>query len=1062
MQVKIFIANLEKMNFSLSVEEGKLILKGDRKKLSKEEIEAIKTNKDVIDYIKSHKDELIGYISMFPGVSVAKNVKNIVSVYRLSGLQQGMLFHGLYDNFGSYSEQFSCDLVGVNLEMLMASWSAIIKHHSILRSAFYYDSFNVPVQCVYREADIPVEGLDYRGMDEMSQSLALKEYEVADRTRGFDFKSPPLMRLGLIRLKEDRYRMFWTSHHILFDGWTLPILMEEFLTTYELLVSGQALPEGEEDRYEDYIRYLEQRDKDAEEKYWRNYLDGINKGTLLPFIKTTTERTKGIGKYESLSILLDGAATARIQAYVQSQRLTMNTLMQGIWAWLLHKYTGDSAILYGIVVSGRPAELHDVERRVGMYINTLPFKAVFDDDQETANWLQSLQADQVSSRQYQYAALQDVQGWTGIKGDLFDSLLIFENYPVNKLVASGAWSLRVENVEISEQTNYPLTIIIGIAEELNISFSYNTDLLEQAYVAAIRNHFKQVLLQISDGLADSLSDIRMLTESEEQTLLVEFNDTQAAYPQDKSIIHLFEEQVIKTPEATAVIFEEEQLTYKELNARSNRLARYLQKKGVKAESPVPVCLERSLGMIIGMLGILKAGGAYAPIDPEYPADRIRYMVEDTRAELALSSQASREKLGGNNIAIVEIDGDLELIGREAADKIDIEVSPSQLAYVIYTSGSTGKPKGVMIEHGGVVNLSLSQTHALRLKPGMRTLQFASFGFDASCYEIFNTLLSGGCLVLCRKEDILSAQRFKELVNKHQIELAVLPPSFQLTIGNDTLQVLKTIVSAGEPLNETTGRYIQSHGIRLINAYGPTETTVCASLSDDPIRLDHIITIGKPISNMRIYILSADGGLSPVGVTGEICIGGAGLARGYLNRPELTAEKFISDPFSKEAGARLYRTGDLGRWLPDGNIEHQGRMDDQVKIRGYRIELGEIESILNQSGLVQQAVVLASEDSSGDKRLAGYVVPKGTFDKQAVQNYLGTKLPEYMVPTLWVELDSLPLTPSGKIDRKALPDAGAALPEGGYIAPGSESEAMMAEIWRGVLGADKVGINDDFF
>jgi len=364
-------------------------------------------------------------------------------------------------------------------------------------------------------------------MDEMSQSLALKEYEVADRTRGFDFKSPPLMRLGLIRLKEDRYRMFWTSHHILFDGWTLPILMEEFLTTYELLVSGQALPEGEEDRYEDYIRYLEQRDKDAEEKYWRNYLDGINKGTLLPFIKTTTERTKGIGKYESLSILLDGAATARIQAYVQSQRLTMNTLMQGIWAWLLHKYTGDSAILYGIVVSGRPAELHDVERRVGMYINTLALKAVIDEQQETVNWLQGLQTDQVSSRQYQYTPLQDVQGWTGIKGDLFDSLLVFENYPVSKLISSGTWSLQAENIEVAEETNYPLTVTVSSSEELSVSFNYNTDILEPAYVTAIRDQFEQVLLQITDGQAHVLNDIRLLTPSQEQTLLIEFNDTQA-------------------------------------------------------------------------------------------------------------------------------------------------------------------------------------------------------------------------------------------------------------------------------------------------------------------------------------------------------------------------------------------------------------------------------------------------------------------------------------------------------------------------------------------------------
>jgi len=391
-------------------------------------------------------------------------------------------------------------------------------------------------------------------MDAAAQASALKEYEAADRARGFDFKSAPLMRLGLIRLEENRYRMLWTSHHLLFDGWSMSILMEEFLSTYELLLSGQAPAEKEEDRYEDYIRYLERRDRDAEEHYWRNYLGGISQGTLLPFVRMTKERTKGRGKYGSLSLVLDEAATGRIQGYVQSHRLTLNTLMQGIWAMLLHKYTGNAEVVYGVVVSGRPDELPGIEQRIGMYINTLALKAVIDEQQETVNWLQGLQTDQVSSRQYQYAALQDVQGWTGIKGDLFDSLLVFENYPVSKLISSGTWSLQAENIEVAEETNYPLTVTVSSSEELSVSFNYNTDILEPAYVTAIRDQFEQVLLQITDGQAHVLNDIRLLTPSQEQTLLIEFNNTQAAYPKDKSIVDLFEEQAAKTPNATAVVF----------------------------------------------------------------------------------------------------------------------------------------------------------------------------------------------------------------------------------------------------------------------------------------------------------------------------------------------------------------------------------------------------------------------------------------------------------------------------------------------------------------------------
>ena len=425
---------------------------------------------------------------------------NIESLYRLSGLQQGMLFHSLYDEGSEgYIEQFVCDLIDVNREALLASWSTVIGRHSILRSAFYYDAFDVPVQCVFTEVALPLEELDYRGMDKTEQELALREYEAADKAKGFDFKSAPLMRLGLIRLDENRSRMVWTYHHILLDGWSLPVLIEEFLSTYDQLISGQHTAPMQEDRYEDYIRYLERRDENAEEQYWRNYLQGISQGTLLPFIKTTSERTKGKGEYASLSLKLDGIVAAKIQAYAQTHRLTVNTLMQGVWALLLHHYTGSDDPVYGVVVSGRPDDLPGVERRIGLYINTLPLKAVFGNDKATEIWLRDLQADQVSSREYQYTALHEVQGWTGVKGDLFDSILVFENYPVSKLVASGTWSLQVENSTIIEQTNYPLTIIGSSAEEVSIIFKYNAYLLEQAYIQEIRDQFEHVLLQIVNG-----------------------------------------------------------------------------------------------------------------------------------------------------------------------------------------------------------------------------------------------------------------------------------------------------------------------------------------------------------------------------------------------------------------------------------------------------------------------------------------------------------------------------------------------------------------------------------
>jgi non-ribosomal peptide synthase protein (TIGR01720 family) len=379
----------------------------------------------------------------------------VESLYRLSGLQQGMLFHSLYDGQGgAYTEQFICDLLAVDLEVLTKSWAYIIKHHSVLRSAFYYDQFAVPVQCVYKEVSLPVAVLDYRNISQEEQATALKGYEAADRSQGFDFKRAPLMRLTLIRLTEDRYKMLWTSHHILFDGWSLPILMEEFLSTYETLSSGRQISGEEEDRYEDYIRYIERKDKEEEEKYWRIYMRGVEQPTLLPFIRTTTERTKGAGEYRSLFLDLDIAVTEKIQAYAQKHRLTVNTVMQGVWSSLLHKYTGSRDIVYGVIVSGRPDDLVGVEQRVGLYINALPLHSRVEEGQGVVEWLQALQSDQVTSRQYQYTPLSTIQQWTGVQGDLFDSLLIFENYPVSDVIASRQWRLRVENVQMREQLPY--------------------------------------------------------------------------------------------------------------------------------------------------------------------------------------------------------------------------------------------------------------------------------------------------------------------------------------------------------------------------------------------------------------------------------------------------------------------------------------------------------------------------------------------------------------------------------------------------------------------------------
>ncbi|MEO7584343.1 MAG: amino acid adenylation domain-containing protein, partial [Ferruginibacter sp.] len=978
MEIREFIATLKKSNFTLTVKDEKLILKGDKKNLTKDELNAVKSNEFVINYIRENKDQLVKYLSFFSDEPLLekKSGNNISSIYRLSASQQGMLFHGLYDEaMAAYIEQFACDLIDVDLEILKLSWDYVIKAHSILRTSFNNDAFKVPVQCVYKTAKLPVELLDFRGMSDSEQALAVKDYEQADRVKGFDFKVAPLMRLGLLRLREDRYRMIWTSHHILFDGWSFPILIAEFLNTYELLKSGEEVIIGEEDRFEDYIRYIERIDKGLEELYWRNYLSGLEQSTLLPFIGATTDRNKGLGIYQSLLLDIDSVTTTHIQRFAQQNRLTVNTLIQGVWAYLLHRYTGSNRIVYGVIVSGRPDSLPGVEMRVGMFINTVPLHSMLDEGKTIVEWLKQLQDEQVSSRQYQHTPLQEIQQWTGIPGDMFDSIVVFENYPVSKLIATKQWKLQVENVQLTEQTNYPLCILVHNTDEINIRFSYNSRLLQEEYVQQIRSHFNHVLLQLIQFPGAYTGDIKLLTDTEKHRLLVDFNDTSTADQNQQTIVALFEEQVAKTPDAIAVQFEEEQVSYYELNQMANQFARHLMAKGVKEEMLVPICIKRSQKMIIGILGILKTGAAFVPMDPDYPIDRISYMLTDTAAKIVVTTKESRWKIDHNaGVEIVQLDIDWPLINEENANNVHYNISPRHLVYTIHTSGSTGMPKGVMIEHGAVVNLLKSVSQIAGFNPASVFLSVTTFSFDICYLEFFVPLINGGKLIVVPREIAVDGVSLSRTINAFEpTHMQGTPATWQLLLDAGWRNKEGMIIMiGGEAVKEEIKDTLTQIG-EVYNLYGPTETTIWSACKK--LETNQPVSIGRPISNTQIYILNEFQQIVPAGVAGEICIGGAGLARGYLNRPDLTTQKFISNPFSEIPGSRIYKTGDMGRWLQDGNLECLGRIDDQVKIRGYRIELGEIETVLMQSGLVNQAVVLAREDKTNNKRLIGYYVPK---------------------------------------------------------------------------------------
>nr|WP_295864097.1 non-ribosomal peptide synthase/polyketide synthase [uncultured Chitinophaga sp.] len=992
----------------------------------------------------------------------------VSGLYRLSALQEGMLFHSLYDQAGgAYIEQFGCDLINVQPEAFKAAWEHLVQRHTILRTAFFSDEAAIPLQAVFKEVVLPFQLQDYSGMDEAEQQKAVEAFAQQDARQPFDFKVAPMMRIALIKLAEGRHRLLWTFHHILFDGWSVPVLMEELLQAYEAAENGASLPAGTEDRYEDFIRYLEKRDDEKEEQYWRRYMEGVEEATLLPFIRPGADRTREAGVYKDFVLSIGAGATAKINAFAQQQHVTVNTLMQGVWAVLLHHYTGQEHVTYGVTVSGRPEDLPGVEQRVGMYINTIPLHAAVAAEKTLGPWLQELQLSQLQSREHQHTGLDTIQRWCGLTGELFDTLLVFENYPVSKVLEAQSWRLQVENVAVQEKTNYPLTILIVAGETLHIRFSYNTALLSDNYLQAIAGHFETLLAQLPESGGSSLSGLSWLTNAEQQ-LLHRFNDTAVDFHEQQTLTALFAAQVSRTPLLIAVVDEQGCLTYRELDIITNQLAHYLNSKGVGAETLVPVCLERSLDMIIAIVAILKAGGAYVPVDPTYPEERILHILEDTNADVILTDHSGFRAIPDNFSSVVRLDEIRPVLGIYPETPPAQVIEPHHVAYVIYTSGSTGKPKGVMNEHAGVVNRLLWTQKYFGLNGDDAILQKTTFCFDVSVWELLWPLICGARLVMAIPEGQKDTAYLKAAIDRYGITTVHFVPSmlhiFLEDVSPDEVPGLKRVLCSGEALKPQQVSLFREKipYAGLYNLYGPTEAAIDVTCWRVPDRFteNDIVSIGKPVANTQLYILDKAGGLLPPGVFGELHIGGVQVARGYLNRESLTAEKFIADPFSD---GRLYKTGDWCRWLPDGNIEYAGRIDDQVKIRGFRIELGEIESVLLENEQVSEAVVVARDAADGSKRLIGYVVPVGEIDRMAVLDELKRRLPEYMVPAILVPLTAMPLTTSGKINRRALPAPDESfLTAAAYVAPGNETEQVLANIFQDILNISRVGVNDNFF
>ncbi len=1021
------------------------------------------------------------------------NRQNVADIYPLSPMQQGMLFHSLYEpDSDVYFVQFSCNLKGnVDTTIFEQAWQRLVEKYVVFRTAFIWEALSQPVQVVYRQVTVRVATYDWQHLTAQQQEQELAVFLESDQQKSLELSEAPLMRLNLIKLDKNTYQFVWSSHHLLLDGWSLSLVIKDFLKIYQEISQNQISTDQTVVSYRQYIAWLQQQEQKPAEEFWQQKLQGFTAPT--PLVIERSANSKNSNVYKKQQIQFPASTTATCQSFVRKNRLTLNNLVQATWGLLLSRYSQETDIVFGATVSGRETSIAGIEAMVGLFINTLPMRIQVKPDTSALTLLKDLQAQLVESNQYSYSSLAEIQTWSEIprSASLFDSIVVFENYPVDATAVLGNDSFCLENIQVSQQTNYPLTLIALPGEQLQVRISYDTSRFDDGTITRLLGHFQTLLEGIVANPEARVSQLPLLTEFEKNQLLIDGHNPQVDYPVTKCLHQLFEEQVKRTPEAVAVVYSDQQLTYNELNHRANQLAHYLQSLGVKPDQLVGICLERSLEMIVGLLGILKAGGAYVPLDPEYPIERLSFMLEDAQLSVLLTQQKLGETLPQHQAQIIYLDTDWEKIAENSPSNLENRITPDNLAYVIYTSGSTGKPKGVLVNHSNVVRLFAATDAWYNFNSQDVWSLFHSYAFDFSVWEMWGALLYGGRLVVVPYLVTRSPEAFYQLLCQEKVTiLNQTPTAFRQLIQAEESQEnlgnlsLRLVIFGGEALEiNSLQPWFQRHGDQcpqLVNMYGITETTVHVTYR--PLSMNDLNStasvIGRPIPDLQVYLLDQHLQLVPVGVPGEMYVGGAGVTKGYLNRPELTTERFISSPFEKDEvipptplnkggnePSKLYKTGDLGRYLPDGNIEYLGRIDNQVKIRGFRIELGEIEALLASHPQIWETVVIVRDDATGDKRLVAYIVPQSekTITINEIRQFLKAQLPGYMIPNAFVILDALPLTANGKIDSRALPPPESSSEASDkYAAPRTPIEDILVTVWSEVLKVEKVGINDNFF
>ncbi|MEP0513941.1 amino acid adenylation domain-containing protein [Dokdonia sp.] len=1001
-----------------------------------------------------------------------KRLYDIEEIYPLSPMQEGMLFNSLLNNeSAAYFEQISYSVKGsLNIEAVKKSLELLTERHPILRTAFVHEDLERPLQVLLKSRSIDFSFDDIR--NEEATSSLIHTFKESDRENTFELDTDILMRVRIFQIENTEYEFIWSHHHILMDGWCMAIIVSEFMEIYKSLQFNREPLLKDVVPYKNYISWLIEQDHEKGQSYWSDYLAGYANRLYIPGkVKVTKDFIQKEKEYS-----LDKVITSALQRIANTHQTTLSTLIQTLWGILLSKYNGGQEVVFGSVVSGRPSALHGVEDILGLFINTVPIRINIS-DKDFGSLIQDLQAVSLESQPFHHIPLHDIQSLSPLKNELIDHVLVFENYPVSKELEDSTSGksedsgFNISSVEIYEQTNYDLTVTIMPGEEINFVVAVNTLAFSEDSVDRLMSHLFNLAYQVIKDPISDVCKLEIVTSEEKQQILKVFNDSSRDYPKDEVLQELFEQQVVTFADSIALVHDGQRMTYDELNKKSNKIAHYLRSNGIVPNQVVGIMLERSMEMVVVLLGVVKSGAAYLPIDPSYPTRRIEFFLDDSKAPVLLTSEklSSVYSFAGE---IVHIEN--PQIHACPTHNPKIVNNAKDMLYMLYTSGSTGDPKGVMIQHEQYINVSHTWKESYRLDEiPVNLLQMASFSFDVFSGDISRAFLNGGKMVICPEDVRLDPKELYEIIREESISIMETTPALAIPLmdyikqNELDLSFMRLFIIGSDILHVNDfRRLLEDFGntIRIINSYGVSEATIDTSFYETNLeslpKTGHV-PIGKPMGNMQFYVLDSDMNVLPIGVPGDLYIGGLGVGLGYFGRAELTSERFLENPFI--SGSRIYRTGDLARWLDDGNMEFIGRSDNQIKVRGFRIEIGEIERSLLNIKEITKAVVSVREREDGSNYLCGYYIALNAIEEKRIITELRKSLPDYMIPFFYIHLEEFPLTPNGKIDKIGLP-APAMDSKEAYIAPKNAIESIITEIWSEVLirPIDKISTKDNFF